>query len=45
MKSRPWIWLVLLFLASLAAWGVFIAIAVKHQPKPLPALEAARPPR
>jgi hypothetical protein len=40
MKPRPWVWLALLFLASVVAWAVFIAIALRHAPKPAPGSEA-----
>lgn len=36
LRDRPWIWFVLLFLAFVGAWVVFITIAVRNAPQVVP---------
>lgn len=33
ISSRPWLWIVLLFVLQAALWAWFITIAVKNQPQ------------
>lgn len=34
-RDRPWIWIVVFFLAFLCAWATLITIAVRNSPAPV----------
>ncbi len=36
LKNRPWIWIVLFFLAFMSAWAWFIVIALRNVPEVVP---------
>lgn len=33
ISSRPWLWIILLFVVFIAAWAWFITIAVQNKPQ------------